>query len=377
MALIASVFLAACGAPPPLAAPEGVELTPIRTMSRLEQRVRLMRAGIHHAPVRYDIDCYRMIYRVRLADGREEIASGLLALPRGAAARTLVSYQHGTTATRENVPSTLQVAARQAMLAFAGAGHALIAPDYLGLGVSRMRHPYLLADPQARTVVAMIEAARGVAGVPGGPVFLTGHSEGGHASVAAMRMLEASGEGVLGAAPVAGAYDLRGVSFDLAMRSDLPIHAFYLAYTGWAYADHYGQPLESILIPDDARAVQALFDGANTTNEIGRALPTHARDMVAPAFSETVRAGGAHWFLEALAENGVADWTPRGPLRFYFGSADAEVPPEESRNAAARLQAQGGRAEAVDLGPLEHDPSLAAAVPRVLVWIGQLETGSN
>src|SRR5512134_2678071 len=109
LAFIASLVLAACSSPPELAAPEGVELTPIRTISRFEQSLRLWRAGIGDTPVRYDIDCYRMLYRVRLADGREELASGLLALPRGGHPRTLVSWQHGTTATRENVPSTLQV----------------------------------------------------------------------------------------------------------------------------------------------------------------------------------------------------------------------------------------------------------------------------
>src|SRR5262249_37036292 len=155
--------------------------------------------------------------------------------------QTLVSWQDGTTATRENVPSTLKVSGRAAMLAFAGAGYALIAPDYLGLGESETRHPYLIADPQARTVVSMIEAARRIVVVPTSPVFLTGHSEGGHASLAAMRLLEASGEGVLAAAPIAGAYDLRDLT-RVALTSDQPIHSFYLAYTSWAYADHYSEP---------------------------------------------------------------------------------------------------------------------------------------
>jgi pimeloyl-ACP methyl ester carboxylesterase len=366
--LFAALMLAACSGPPELAAPEGVELTPIRTISRLEQRLRLWRAGISDTPVRYDIDCYRMVYRVRLVDGREELASGLLALPRGAHPQTLVSWQHGTTATRTNVPSTLKVSGRAAMLAFAGAGYALIAPDYLGLGVSEIRHPYLIADPQARTVVSMIEAARRVEGVPNGPVFLTGHSEGGHASLAAMRMLEASGEEVLAAAPVAGAYELRGLT-RLALTSDLPIHSFYLAYTSWAYADHYNQPLDTILTRDAARRVLIEFGALGaTTNGIGQSLPPHARDMLAPAFAEVAQNNGAHWFLDAMGDNSVTDWTPRAPIRFYYGNADTEVPPAESRNAAAALHQ-----EAIDLGQLEHDPALAAATPRIIAWLDELE----
>jgi pimeloyl-ACP methyl ester carboxylesterase len=368
LAFIASLVLAACSSPPELAAPEGVELTPIRTISRLEQRLRLWRAGIGDTPVRYDIDCYRMLYRVRLADGREELASGLLALPRAGHPRTLVSWQHGTTATRENVPSTLQVSGRAAMLAFAGAGYALIAPDYLGLGVSEIRHPYLLADPQARTVISMIDAANKIIGVPTSPVFLTGHSEGGHASLAAMRRVEASGKRVLGAAPVAGPYDLRDLT-QLVLTSDLPIHSFYLAYTSWAYADRYNQSLDSILTRDAARRVLIEFDARDaTTNGVGQSLPPHARDMLAPAFAEAAQSNGANWLLDALAENSVTDWTPRAPIRFYYGDADTEVPPEESRNAAAALHQ-----EAIDLGPLEHDPALAAATPHIIAWLDELE----
>lgn len=372
--VLLACLLAACAQPLPLTAPAGVELAPIRTISRLEQHVRLWRAGFRDTPVRYDIDTYRMTYRVQLADGRDEIASGLLALPRGAHPRTLVSYQHGTTATRGNVPSTLKVAGREAMLAFAGAGHALVAPDYLGLGASELRHPYLIADPQARSVVSMIEAARQIKGVPLGPVFLTGHSEGGHASLAAMRLLEANGEHVLGAAPIAAAYDLDGVSFHMATQSELPIHAFYLGYTSWAYADHYRRPLDTVLTPDTARQVQALFDDpASTTNSVGRALTDTPGQMLNPDVLRAAEAHEPHWFLDALAQNSLNDFTLRGPVRFYYGRADTEVAPQESIATAEQMHARGANVEAVDLGPIGHEQSLAAAVPRILEWIENLK----
>jgi hypothetical protein len=370
MALLACLLLSACsGGPPPLAAPDGVELTPLRTISRVEQRARLARAGYRNVEVRYDIDCYRMLYRVRLADGREAIASGLLALPRGAHPRTLVSFQHGTTANRENVPSTLKVAHREALIAIAGSGYALIAPDYLGLGVSEMRHPYFVADAQARTVIAMIEAAHGITGVPNGPVFLTGMSEGGHATLAAMRMLEASGETVLGAAPVAGAFDLRGISLAAAMHGQAPTDAFYLAYIAWAYAAYYNQPLESVLTPEQARAAQARFSG----DDDHAGLPDTPRELFTESFLRALDTNGEHWFLDALAQNGVSDWTPRAPIRLYYGRADTEVTPDESRRAAEQMRARGGDAQAIDVGPLEHDPSLIAAVPLVLDWLETLE----
>jgi pimeloyl-ACP methyl ester carboxylesterase len=340
-------------------------------MSRFEQQLQLWRAGVRNTPIRSSIDCYRVVYRVRDAEGVAHIASALLALPRGAQAHTLISYQHGTTANRENVPSTLKVASREAIIVLAGAGYAVVAPDYLGLGVSQTNHPYLIAEPQARAVVAAIEAVRQIPGVPNGPVFLTGHSEGGHASLAAMRMLEASGEDVLGAAPIAGAFDLRGVSLDVALQGRAPTDVFYMAYSSWAYAHYYGQPLDSVLTPDSARVVEAMFapaDGAQSED----GLPDHPRAMFNAVFLQAYEANGRHWFLDALAQNGVSDWTPRAPVLLYYGSADTEVSPQESKTAAAHFQSRGADAEAVNLGPLEHDPSLDAALPLILTWLHEL-----
>lgn len=374
--IVFACLLLGCAPPAPeLAAPEGVELTPVRPITRFEQQLRLWRVGAPNVPIRYDIAAYRMRYHVRTADGRDEIASGLLALPRGVTPRALVVYNHGTTATRSNVPSRLDFAGREAPMALVGAGYAVIAPDYLGLGDSEIRHPYLVADPQARAIVSMIEAARRIEGVPQGPVFLTGHSEGGHASLAAMRMLEANGETVLGAAPIAGAYDLDRISFEWVSRSARPIHAFYLAYIAWAYADYYHQPLDSVLTPESARHVQSLFDDRNaTTRGIGRSLTQTVAEMLSPSFKRAAETGGSHWLIDALAQNSFDDWTPRAPIRFYYGAADTEVAPQESISAAETMAARGATTEAISVGDIGHEPSLFASVPLIVTWLDSLET---
>ncbi len=55
--------------------------------------------------------------------------------------------------------------------------------------------------------------------------------------MAALRTLEENGEHVLGAAPVAGPYDLRR-EFDTALLGHAPQDSVYLAYMSWAYAGH-------------------------------------------------------------------------------------------------------------------------------------------
>src|SRR5688572_2832327 len=133
--LVCFITLGACSRPPPLDAAEGVSATPLQTISRLQGRVLLRLAGVSAIPISYDVDCYRVVYRTRDARGREITASGLLALPRDVRPRRLVSFQHGTTTSRDAVPSALDATGKAAALVFAGSGYALIAPDYLGLGV--------------------------------------------------------------------------------------------------------------------------------------------------------------------------------------------------------------------------------------------------
>src|SRR5262245_32563207 len=98
--------LTACMHPRAIQAPEAVQLTPLKTISTLKARVLLTCAGVDGIPVENAVDCYRMQYSV--SSGGETIRlSGLLALPRDAAPRRLVSFQHVTSTTRTAVPSQL------------------------------------------------------------------------------------------------------------------------------------------------------------------------------------------------------------------------------------------------------------------------------
>src|SRR5690606_25657274 len=115
------------------------------------------------------------------------------------------------------------------------------------------------------------------------PVFLSGFSEGGWASLAALRLLESRSRPVLGSAQVAGAYDIRRISLPVAMEGGAPQHSLYLAYAAWGQADHYGHRLDSLLTPEHAALVDRLFSGADP-KEIVAALPADPRRMFNPQF---------------------------------------------------------------------------------------------
>ena len=159
MLLIAtSALVVGCMHPRAIQAPQGVQLTPLKTISTFHARVLLALSGVKGISVSNSIDCYRVQYAIG-PDGKVVQLSGLLALPRGVAPRRLVSFQHGTTTTRSAVPSQPDGTGLAAAIVFAGNGYALVAPDYPGLGESAGRHPYYVADEIGPAVAAMIEAS--------------------------------------------------------------------------------------------------------------------------------------------------------------------------------------------------------------------------
>jgi pimeloyl-ACP methyl ester carboxylesterase len=325
-------------------------------------------AGVKGIPVENSVDCYRMLYRSSV-NGNAVQLSGLLALPRGVAPRRLVSFQHGTTTTRSAVPSQPDGTGLAAAIVFAGNGYALVAPDYPGLGESAGRHPYYVVEEIGPAVVAMIEAAQRLDSVPDGPVFLSGFSEGGWASLAALRLLESEGEQVIGSAQVAGAYDLRRVSLPAALKGGAPSHSLYLAYAAWGQSAHYGHALDSVLTPEYAATVERLFAGAKPQEII--------RSMFNNAFLDAYDHDQSHWYLDAFAANSLVDVTPRAPVRLYYGSKDLDVVPEEALAAERSMRVRGADVRAIDVGPVGHDPSMLAAAPLILASLRELEGAAD
>ena len=373
--IVTFALLTACAQPRVIEAPDGVQLTPLRTISKLQARVLLTLAGVDGVSVKHSVDCYRMQYTV--GSGSDAVRlSGLLALPRDVAARRLVSFQHGTSTTRTAVPSEPDGTGIAAAIAFAGNGYALIAPDYPGMGESSGRHPYYVADAIGPAVAGMIEASQRVQGVPSGPAFLSGFSEGGWASLAALRLMESKGTPVLGSAQVAGAYDLRRISLPAALQGSAPSHSLYLAYAAWGQASYYGHALDSVLTPEYATIVERLFAGAEP-KEILETLPPDPRKLFNQAFLDALDRDEAHWYLESFAANSLVDVTPQAPVRLYYGSKDLDVVPEEALTAARSMRARGADVTSIDVGEVGHDASMLAAAPLILAWLGELDRGTR
>ncbi len=330
--------------------------------------------------MRSGITTYRVQYRTTNYDGSAIIASGLVAIPDISRLSSVVMYLHGTNAERATAPSQSGLGEGTLIAAaVAGTGHILLAPDYIGLGESHAHHVYMHAPTTVSSSVDFIHAAARLVEHlhrqwPTS-FYLMGFSQGGHAALALQRALEQRHDpqaNVKAAAAIAGPFYLRDLSFPHALTGKTKSHAFYLAYLSDSYARIYGHPLNSLLQPPYAENVPVLFDGNHASEEISASLPEDPRALFTDDFLNAYDHGESHWFLAALADNDVYDWTPVAPIRLYFGDDDVDVLPEESRRTATTMQARGADVTAVSVGASAHDASAYRGIPAAIRWFTEL-----
>ena len=356
-------------------------VTPVGGYPGWALRALIWTQGLSAAvPTQYGVSLYRVEYWTTAPGGRLALASGLVTFPRAAELRGVVSFQHGTASERSAAPSTPDpnngiVAAA----VFAGHGYLLVAPDYLGLGTSMEPHPYYHAESTANAVVDLLRASREVVAAAGfrwpAALFLAGFSQGGHATLAAQHAIEANPGDELrvrASASVAGPFDLAGIGFPSALEGRSRFASLYIAWIANSYARIYEMPLGSLIREPYQSQLAVLFDGAHGGDAIVAALPAQPRDMLTPGFLADYDAGRETWFVTRLAENSLLDWTPRAPVRLYYGEADVDVAPAEARAAATHFSARGGDVRAITVGALDHEGSLLAAAPLLRAWFDEL-----
>ena len=328
-------------------------------------------------PVRHGIVLYRVTYWTELT-GRPQLATGLFGVPKNHRARTSVMWLNGTNPTRSEAPSSGGLVGLLVGAVFAGSGHLLLAPDYIGLGTSDTYHPYMHT---ASTVNAATDFIRAVTshcvnvGIEWCPqLMLVGYSQGAHAVAVLQRELEASPiqeAEILAVASIATPLDLANVTLPWALEGHAASHSTYLAYIAHSYSSAYNQPLESLLTDEAATLVKDLFDGLHAGDDIMKQLPPTPLPMFRDSWVQSYRAGESSWFRDALEENEAFNWAPRAPLRLYYGEADVDVPPNNALLGSQKMHEQGGNVEVVPVGDFDHSTVVYHAVPLVQEWFAQ------
>lgn len=310
----------------------------------------------------YEVANYRLTYLTLDAQGREIVASGLVSMPvKAAGARSpVLGYQHATTFNDAEAPSNRATADEPAVV-FASLGYIVVAPDYIGYGVSKgTPHPYLLAAPSASAVIDLLTAARNwrlrnrIA--DNGQLFLMGYSEGGYATVAAHRALQATRsphlQNLVKVVPGAGPYHVR-LTLDALLdrvRNEIPVLGALIT----------PRLLRLLSPPVRAQLRDALLE---------LLVPADADVTMDPTILDNFLADDD---VALEQQSNVHDWAPAAPTRFFHGRDDRTVPYSAATQTLQTMQALGASDVSLTDCPAVPPSHLGCVPPYLTFLLGEL-----
>jgi len=332
----------------------------------------------------YGVDLYRVTYTTTNLEGALDTASGLVCIPDIEGLNLpLVSYGHGTVASRFAVPSFLS-SEHVIPTIYASVGVVSVAPDYLGLGVNEGIHPYVHADSEAWASYDLIVAIKPFLEDEFGlglneQLYITGYSQGGHAAMALHRYIETETDlEVTGSVPMSGPYSISTGMKDLLVSQEEYLYVAYLASTAISYQEVYGdiypngdinqffKPIYATQIERfrkeeiDLFILNQLLINALIVNE-GGSIPNK---MIQDEVLADILEDDNHPVNVALRDNDVYDWAPKAETRLLYCEADDQVAYENSIIARDKMIENGAdQVLALDLGSdLDHGECVTPAI---------------
>jgi len=300
------------------------------------------------------VDLYQVVYPSVVPEwGNRQIQlSGLVAVPHGINGNLpLLSYQHGTVFSRDEVPSVIEksMETRMAVATFAANGYVVIAADYVGKGVSNEPDGWLVKDVSAQACMDMLAAGRAVMGdlkITPGKLFLSGWSQGSFTSAAFMEKLEQNNIPVAAAAMASAPNDI-----DLAINRWIfvPSKLDVDWLTGAAalmlnsYQNYYRLPglTTQAIKPEYQQVAEGLYQSRISWEEADKTLPDAVRDLYNEEFL-TPNAPAAVRLLEQLRQNDSYRRRFATPTFYYYGDLDEVVTPYMAQLPVEYQKSVGG-----------------------------------
>lgn len=189
-------------------------------------------------------------------------------------------------------------------------------------------------------------------------VFLAGYSQGGHATMSLLKMMEEQfpNEFTITAASCgAGPYNVEGFMQDLVTKTTHGIAGYNNLYV-WVlqtYNRVYGlnRPMSYYFRDPYAADVQA--NGTRST--INVSINTAFSD----GFKNGITTGSDVAFLTGVRDNNVYDWKPNTPLQLYHGTADQQVFYRNTTDAYNAMLARGAtNVTKIDIPGQDHGPAI-------------------
>jgi len=295
----------------------------------------------------FGIKVYRLSYNTTNTDGRAIVASGAVLVPQTTQALSLISMQHGTISSDDQAPSYYRSSSEAYTFGsvFASVGYIVAAPDYIGYGASNnVPHPYEHNASLASASLDMLRATKEFLADEhvnwNEKLYTAGYSEGGYATMALQKKLEAEAFGefnLIASSAGAGAYDkpafMRHI-VNTRTQGSVDYNRLYL-WVLLTYDRVYGlnRPASYYFKEPYANRVQA--NGRNAL------LNVSFNEALTDTFRQAVQNGTDADFIRAVQDNDIHNWKPLTPTRLYHGDADNTVFYFNTQNAYDAMQKQG------------------------------------
>lgn len=365
----------------------------------------------HKDNARFDVDLHRIVTQTLVPETGEKLkVSGLLAVPAGAKGDLpLVSWQHGTILSFDQVPSTLMRLADPAyemtdaadsletlfnVHRFAGQGYAVIAADYVGKGPFRngRGEGYAVKGVSVQTCIDILAAGQDAMrslGLSASRLFLHGWSQGALNTQWLHQTLRAQSRPIAATAVASPFNDLNEAWNFWAGFQTFAVPkgmTSYPALPNWislcmiialgSYELQYKLTglLQSAVRPEFQAMARKFWQDYQTDFDPNKPFP-NGSDLLVPGFFDRATDDRNAAFLRRLAANRASYWNYDAPIRFHYGLADEAIHPAMVFRAlaaggrfASGIPVAGGSHRATFLAGLYGDASTLGGSDNVLSW---------
>jgi len=302
--------------------------------------------------VAYGSKVYSISYNT-IFQGEEVIASGLVSIPDARGTFPIISFQNGTNTCNSSAPSSDHDNMLFSLLTMnSGNGFIIVIPDYIGFGESKeYLHPYYHKESTTRVIRDMILAVEELADYNAGlelskELFLMGYSQGGWASLAALKDMENDplpGYILRSASCGAGAYDLIDFTHYILSRETYS-KPFYLPYYIESRRQNgiMDEDLNLFFKEPYAGMIPGLFDGTLCNNELNSNFTTNLPELLSEELLTAFDSSEDFITLRnELTGSGITAWKVNSPVLITHSNGDQSVPIKQSFDLLDNLLAAG------------------------------------
>ncbi|WP_288445513.1 T9SS type A sorting domain-containing protein [uncultured Chryseobacterium sp.] len=294
---------------------------------------------------------YKITYYTKNENNVLVKATGLLMYPNVPFKLSTVVSDHGTTDSRNNVPSNFKgtlTAGFVVELSYVLNGYILMAPDYVGMGTGDGTHPYVDYATEAGATIDFITAANKVLAQLNikryDEYFLAGYSQGAHAAMSTLKRLSISNPNNIKfkyAYMGDGPYDFSGVTLNKGvLEKDIYPFTSFLANVLHT-CNNTGYKTYNNNISEVISAEYLDKYNYHVVQDNGGLLwgPVIWRKLFTTSFVNDVTNNPNNKLRSCMKPKDVYDWYNKTPMTLGHSTVDLAIPPE---NTSKTIDVQRG-----------------------------------